>query len=114
MYQVPSAVVILVKTNPAPVLVAVILAPGTTDPVLSMTAPTMVAVPVEDCATRLTATRANESRSRRNMWDSFWGMLSRVKEIVNRGIDVGSHSWCELLSHQRPSRKPGSGMRLVL
>jgi hypothetical protein len=69
MYHVPSVVETLAKTNPAPALVTVIFAPGTTAPVLSVTAPTIVAVPVDDCATSLTATRSDKRRSRWIMWD---------------------------------------------
>src|SRR5215510_2513081 len=106
MYHVPSAVVRLLKTNPAPVLVTVIFAPGTTDPVLSMTAPTMVAVPVDDCATRLTATRASESRRRRNMGGlSFWGMLSRERVIVNpvQGFSAKDRAFRATLATDTPS-----------
>ena len=57
----------LALTNPAAALVTEILAPGITDPVVSVTAPTMVAVPVDDCAPRPAAKRADESSRRRNM-----------------------------------------------
>src|SRR5215831_2724573 len=73
MYHVPSAVVTLVKTNPAPALVTLTFAPTTTAPVLSVTAPIMVAVPVDDCAARLTTTSAKESRRRSNMGPPFFG-----------------------------------------
>src|SRR6267378_1535089 len=65
MYQVPSDVETLVKTNPAPLLVTVTLAPGMMDPVESVTAPTMVAVPVDDWAKRLAAHRAQAKNRRK-------------------------------------------------
>jgi len=46
MYQIPSLVVTLVWMIPVPVLVTVICAPGITAPDESLTAPSMVAVPV--------------------------------------------------------------------
>src|SRR5882724_6402497 len=67
MYQVPSDVETLVKTNPAPLLVTVTLAPGMIDPVESVTAPTMVAVPVDDWANRLDAHRAQAKNRRKRI-----------------------------------------------
>src|SRR5262249_46730203 len=93
MYQVPSDVVTLVKTNPAAALVTVILAPGTTDPVLSVTAPTMVAVPVEDCAMSPDTTSADKARTRRIMWDTLWSaILSRVGMVVNGDNACGDNA----------------------
>src|SRR5689334_23523727 len=83
MYQVPSVVVTLVNTNPAPVLVTVTLAPGTIAPVVSVTAPTIVAVPVEDWAASVAASSADESRKRMNMGPpSVRAMLSRARQVV--------------------------------
>src|SRR5713226_5674337 len=64
MYQVPSEVDTLVKTNPVSLLLTVTFAPGTTDPVVSVMAPIIVAVPVDDWAKRLAANRA-EAKVRR-------------------------------------------------
>src|SRR3954452_20688142 len=93
MYHVPSDVVTLVNTNPAAALVTVILAPGTTAPVLSVTAPTMVAVPVGEWAKRLHAMRAEVATRRRNIKDSFWSaMLSRVRRVVNEALKTDSQA----------------------
>ena len=46
MYHVPSDVVVLVNVKFVPVWMTVILAPGTTEPDESVTAPSIVAVPV--------------------------------------------------------------------
>src|SRR5438105_15695552 len=64
MYQVPSFVVTLLKTNPVSLFVTVTLACCTTAPVVSLTSPVMVAVPVEDCPNKFAA-RSTAPRTRR-------------------------------------------------
>jgi hypothetical protein len=80
MYQVPSDVETLVKTNPASLLVTVTFAPGATDPVESVTAPTMVAVPVDDWANTLTAESVQTKPKRK-----YINGLLRAHPIDKRG-----------------------------
>src|ERR1043166_3674813 len=84
MYHVPSGVLTLPNTNPESAFVTVIFAPGTTAPDVSVTAPVMVAVPVEDCAASPIGSSANGSRSRRIMAPPTAGQCYReYRSLVN-------------------------------
>jgi hypothetical protein len=71
-YHVPSDVETLVNTNPASLLVMVTFAPATTEPVESVTAPIMVAVPVEDWANRPVANTTHAKQMRKYKLDRLY------------------------------------------
>src|SRR2546428_11003136 len=86
MYQVPSVVETLEKTNPASLFVTVTFAPGTTDPVESVTAPVIVAVPVDDWAKRLAANRPQAKMRRKYIRKPT--SSGRMLSMKNRGCQL--------------------------
>src|SRR5436853_5320278 len=84
MYQVPSELVRLLKVKFVPVCTTVIFAPGSTEPVGSVTAPSIVAVPVV-WASALVAMKPSANRVRRRCLDLLEaGIYHYGPRVVNR------------------------------